>query len=590
MRAASHSGLSAALVVLTIALFVPPALAAGTTMLVSRQSAVDGGAGADGVSNVASVSADGRYVAFDSTADNLSTADNNNVYNVFVRDLLTNTTILVSRRSAVDGGAAADGDADDPSISASGRYVAFYSDADNLSAVDNNNVANVFLRDLATSTTTLVSRQSDADGGVGANANSVEATVSADGRFVAFDSDATNLSAADSDSAKDVFLRDLATDTTTLVSRQSDADGGAGADGGSIFWSELSVSADGRYVAFDSDADNLSSVDNNTVWNVFVRDLATSTTTLVSRQSDADGGAGGDANSFEPSISGDGRHVAFGSDADNLGAADDDSVTDVFVRDLLANTTTLASRQSETDGGSGGDGNASGPSLSADGRFVAFGSMADNLSSADDNDVYNVFLRDVMANTTQLVSRQSDVDGGAGADSESAWPSVSADGRYVAFVSSADNLSTADTDGSADAFLRDVASPQLPVSPMEPPPPTPPAATVTPPATPSLTLKPPSSRASAARAFVLPSANVCLRRGARLRLRYKKPQGMIIDRVEVFVGKKRVLLRTGSKARASITLARLPAKTFRLTLKIKPRGSKAATVTRTYRVCQLNRG
>lgn len=143
-------------------------------------------------------------------------------------------------------------------------------------------------------------------------------------------------------------MRDLKTETTVLVSRQSAADGGAPADGRSTF---PAISADGRHVAFQSDADKLSDLDENAVRNVFVRDLAANTTTLVSRASAADGGVGGNGDSYVPSVSEHGRFVAFWSYAANLSQADDDRtsfgpVADVFVRDLKTQRTTLVSRQS----------------------------------------------------------------------------------------------------------------------------------------------------------------------------------------------------------------------------------------------------
>jgi Tol biopolymer transport system component len=145
-----------------------------------------------------------------------------------------------------------------------------------------------------------------------------------------------------------VFVRDIKTDTTVLVSRQSATDGGAGADGDSFY---PALSGDGRYVAFQSAADNLSESDNDGVANIFLRDMSSGTTVLVSRQSAADGGAGGELNSYVPSVSAHGRYVAFWSYAHNLSSADRDTgfignVADVFVRDMRTDTLILASRGS----------------------------------------------------------------------------------------------------------------------------------------------------------------------------------------------------------------------------------------------------
>jgi Ca2+-binding RTX toxin-like protein len=174
------------------------------------------------------------------------------------------------------------------------------------------------------------------------------------------------------------------------VSRAEGA-GGAAADGVS---SEPELSADGLRVAFRSAADNLSAEDANGVNDVFVRDLRTDAVTLASR-ADGPGGPGADANVNEATISADGRHVAFESDADNLSAIDVNAFGNIFVRDLQAATTDLVSRAAGA-GGVGADGGSGGGSVSADGRYVAFQSVADNLSAEDDDAVEDIFRRDVL--------------------------------------------------------------------------------------------------------------------------------------------------------------------------------------------------
>ena len=173
-----------------------------------------------------------------------------------------------------------------------------------------------------------MSRATGADG-TPADANSLSPSLSADGRYVAFSSLATTLSAEDDDFFRDVFVRDLATGATTLVSRGAGAFGGPG--NGDSF--EPSLSGDGRFVAFSSRADNLSPEGDDAPEDVYVRDLAVNAAVLVSRASGGRG-AGGDADSFAASISADGTRVAFTSEARNLSAEDGDGVTDVFVRDL----------------------------------------------------------------------------------------------------------------------------------------------------------------------------------------------------------------------------------------------------------------
>jgi Tol biopolymer transport system component len=242
----------------------------------------------------------------------------------------------------------------------------------------------------------LVSRASGASGTRG-NGDSYADSVSADGRFVVFDSAATNLSPDDSDGFTDVYVRDLQTNTTTLVSRAGGVSGAKG-NGNS---GAPAISADGRFVAFTSDAMNLSPDDGDTTSDVYVRDLQTNTTTLVSRASGVAGAKG--RLSFAPAISADGRFVAFYSFT-RLSPDDGDAIFDAYVRDLQTNTTTLASRASGA-GGAKGNGNSWRPAISADGRFVAFRSGATNLSPDDGDATEDVFVRDLQANTTTLVSR-----------------------------------------------------------------------------------------------------------------------------------------------------------------------------------------
>jgi Tol biopolymer transport system component len=450
-------GVIALLLCALILAAVAPA-AVDETILISRQSATDGGAGGDTPSIAASVSADGRYVAFQSGANNLSTDDNNRLLNIFVRDTLTNTTTLVSRASGVAGNGA-EGQSYDPSISADGRYVAFESKANNLSGADQDFVIDVFLRDTQANTTILISRQSAADGGAGADVHALNPSVSPSGRYVAFESNSYELSTADHDSFRDIFLRDVQTSTTSLISRANGA-AGLGGDDNSF---NPSVSSNGE-VAFQSNANNLSTADDNFLTNVYVRDSVASTTTVVSRP----GGAAGDkadGPSYKPSISANGRFVAFESQSNNFSATDNNRVVNIFRRDMETNALTLISR---TSGGAGANGASAAPAISPDGRFVGFESLANNLSTADNDLHRNVFLRDVVGAATILISRASAVDGGAGANGRSYAPSVSADGHFVAFDSEARNLSADDTKcppggcagpeggGVRDVFLRQV--------------------------------------------------------------------------------------------------------------------------------------
>ena len=184
-----------------------------------------------------------------------------------------------------------------------------------------------------------------------------------------------------------------------------------------------------------------------------MRDLVADTTTLVSRVTGPTGAAG-DGASNDPSISADGRYVAFKSASANLSGEDIDPVEDMFVRDRVAGTTTLVSRATGP-AGAAGDADSEQPSISADGRYVSFMSAATTLSTEDADPVVDIFVRDLVAATTTLVSRAAG-PAGAGGDADSRFAAISADGRYVAFPSDADNLSAEDDDAVGDIFRRDV--------------------------------------------------------------------------------------------------------------------------------------
>src|SRR6476661_6127709 len=350
-------------------------------MTITRVSVDSAGNQANGFSNAYSISANGRFVAFQSQASNLVPGDTNNKNDIFVRDLSTNTTTRISADSASNQG---NNDSFNPSISADGRFVAFASFS-NLVPEDTNNQSDIFVRDLSTNTTTRVSVDSAGNQG---NSDSNNSAISADGRFVAFQSYASNLVPGDTNNRFEIFVRDLSTNTTTRVSVDS-----AGNPGNSDS-SSPSISADGRFVAFESQASNLVPGDTNNFFNqakIFVRDLSTNTTTRVSVNS---AGIQGDENSFNPSISADGRFVAFSSAASNLVPGDTNNKQDIFVRDLSTNTITRVSVDSAGDRGQYDDA-LFGPLISADGRFVAFSSGASNLVPGDTNNATDVFVSDI---------------------------------------------------------------------------------------------------------------------------------------------------------------------------------------------------
>jgi Tol biopolymer transport system component len=356
----------------------------------------------------ASLSADGRFVAFTSIATNLIPGGTPQ-FNVFVRNLRTGVTVLASVNDPPYTGIPGDAH-----LSADGRYVAYErSTCTSVICVD----FAIFVRDLQTGTTTLVSVDRN-----GMPGQAYGPVISADGRHVAFVGVGNNFVPNDTNGANDVFVRDLDAGITRLASiNAAGTASGNGASSGPV------LSADGRFVAFASDASDLVAGDGNGAADVFWRDLLTGTTRLVSANL-AGTGTLGTPSSGDPGISADGSRVSFVSNASDLVATDTNQTFDVFLRDLPDGPTRLISiNDTGTDSASGGGGRAF---LTPNGRFVAFDSAEGNAS---------VFLRDVDAGVTRLVSADS-FGNPATADSElfdspAGFQVASDDGRFVAFRS-----------------------------------------------------------------------------------------------------------------------------------------------------------
>lgn len=410
----------------------------GTT---KRVSVAADGTEANGDSRTPSISDDGRYVAFESIASNLVVGDTNGNPDVFVRDTVLNTTSRVSVNTAgdeeIEGAVGA-------SISADGRYVSFESSGTGLVADDTNGYTDIFMRDTQLNTTTRVSVATD---GTESNNQSNFAIISADGRYVVFHSDASNLVVGDTNAKTDVFMRDTLTSTTTRVSVST-----AGVEG-NLDSTYASISADGRYIAFQSTASNLVADDTSVITDVFVRDTQLNTTTRVSVVT---GGAEANSDSYTPSISPNGRYITFGSVASNL--FDNDVIPDsddMFIHDTQTGTTTHISNvyTSIAFGSSPDDFSQYRNNMSTDGRYVAFSSYSGNLVNNDTNGISDIFVRDTQLNTATRISVST---AGVQGNSISYMPSMSADGRYVAFLSDATNLVAGDTNNKGDVFVRDM--------------------------------------------------------------------------------------------------------------------------------------
>jgi Tol biopolymer transport system component len=417
------------------ALALVPWTAPLTAQDTTRVSVNSSGTQGNGDSLDPAISADGEIVAFASLADNLVAGDKNRSYDVFVHDRPTGTTERVSIDSS---GAEGHGNSKGPSISSDGRFVAFFSDASNLVSGDTNGFLDVFVHDRQTGTTERVSVDS-----VGSEGNSDSDTpwISADGMIVAFWSLASNLVSGDANGVSDIFVHDRQTGTTERISVDS---AGTESNGTST---HASISADGQRVAFVSFGSNLVSGDTNGAADVFLHDRQAGTTERLSVDS-----AGTEANSssYGASISADGQLVAFASFGSNLVSGDTNGAADVFVHDRATGTTELVSVDST---GTEGNSDSYDPSISADGQIVAFWSNASNLVSGDSNGRIDIFAYERQTGTTELVSVASD---GTQGNFNSANPTTCADGHIVAFESSASNLVVGDTNGSEDVFIHEL--------------------------------------------------------------------------------------------------------------------------------------
>lgn len=405
--------------------------APGDIYRVSRS--VEGGS-PSGDSEAVDTNRNGRRVAFQSDAPDIVADDDNEATDVFVRDRRRDRNILVS---AAPDATVSNSQSGSPSISNNGRFVAFDSFSSDLVPGDTNGANDVFVRDLRDGVTVLVS--ADLNGGP-SDAGSGDPAISPDGRYVAFESVATDLvDGVDTAGTSDIFVRDLVTGSTTIVTVDT---AGEAANGGSF---SPAISRGGTKVAFWSMASDLVEGDTNGFDDIFVRMLPAGVTERVSVATD---GGDSDQLSREPDISADGTRVAFVSRANNLVANDNNGfVIDVFVRDLGAGTTVRASV--DAAGKDPGD-NSEGPTLNNDGTLVAFHSRARDLVEPRQRDfVQDIFVRDLKASTTQLLTR--DVDGRA-PDGHSSWPVITTDGEQVAFESFAEDLVAGDDNSASDAF------------------------------------------------------------------------------------------------------------------------------------------
>jgi hypothetical protein len=420
--------------------------------IIERASVAGAAAEGNNESARTSLSADGRFVAFWSRASNLVPGDTNGVSDIFVRDTCLGASDCAPstiRVSVASESTQADEDSDGFSLSPDGRFVAFESFATNLVRDDTNVLEDVFVHDTCLGAPAGCSpstfRVSVASDGTQADDESFSPSLSATGRFVAFVSWASNLVADDTAGTPDLFVRD-----TCLGAPAGCTPSYFRVPGGA----QPSLSADGRIVAFRSGDE------------IFVQDTClgvlagcSPSTVMASVASD---GTRANSRSFTPSLSANGRFVAFESWATNLAAGDAFGNTDVFARDTCLGAPTGCAPSTiwvsvPYDGIATSSSGSFSASLSADGRFIAFGSWTTDLVAGDTNGVSDVFVRDTClgapAGCSPYTVRVSVASDAIQANRDSFSPSLSADARFLAFWSFATNLVAGDTNGVRDVFL-----------------------------------------------------------------------------------------------------------------------------------------
>lgn len=375
------------------------------------------------------ISANGRFVAFASEADNLVASDTNGLKDIFRQDRQSGQIMRITGTWVE---LEANGESRRPAITANGSVIVFESMADNLGPQDTNAFWDIYAYNVATREMIVVS--------AGGNGNSVHPAVSADGRYITFVSLADNLVPADTNGKSDIFVYDTVGGD---IQRVSVGEAGIQSNNTTMY---PAISADGQYITYQSRADNLAGSGNGYYFDIFLYDRTTGQTSLVSQNA---AGVIGNHESQRPAISSDGRYIAYESWADNLVPNDNNGVSDIFVYDRLSETVervSLHTNGSETNGVSGS------PDISMNGRYVTFASLANNLATSDFNETYDVFVHDRDTDETALVSFNERREA---ANGSSMGANMAGGGRFIVFDSLATDLVGGDTNGRTDVFLYD---------------------------------------------------------------------------------------------------------------------------------------
>lgn len=394
-----------------------------------RVSLDAGGAEANNASQNASFSPDGTTILFESLASNLVPGDSNGQWDIFTRNLGTGVTQRVSTDAT---GGQINGASNDAHFDGTGTRIVFDSTAADLVAGANpNGQREIVVKDLGNGAVTLVSASSS---GVAGNGASLNAAFSPDGHSVAFESFATNLIGTDSNSARDIFVKNL--DTGQIVRASVDAAGdepnGQSAD---VAWSP-----DGTKLVFESNASNLIPGDTNAAYDVFVKDLVSGAITRVSTAAD---GTQANGYSFHAHFTADGHGVIFESLATNLLPGTPAGVREVYLKNLDTGAVSLLSADSS---GTAGTNQSYAPTQA--GALTAFESNAD-LSGGGTPGRRDVYVRDAYGADVRVSLGQ----GGAVANADVFHPQIAPDGSAVLYQSAANNLITGDANSKTDIFL-----------------------------------------------------------------------------------------------------------------------------------------
>jgi hypothetical protein len=399
------------------------------------------GSQTSGLQGRASISQDGRYVVFGSVDSGIVANDTNGRMDVFVRDLKLGTTTRVNLSST--GAELSLGYSGFFRMSANGRFVLFDSANNNVVSGDTNSKIDIFLRDLKNNTTEMVSLTSS--GGLPNDASS-GADISADGRYVAFKSYASNIVSGDTNGSWDIFIRDRKLATTKLISKST---AGLPSNGSS---NSPSISCDGSYVTFSSNGTDLVSGDTNGLADIFLMDRVNGDS--VSNITPNSNGTGASTNA---DISCNGETILFHSDASNLVINDTNNAPDLFAYNMIDGTferVNLDPSGNETVGSpiSAGVERPGNDSMDFSGRYVVFSGYTSTLVSGDTNNTRDVFIRDLKDGVTQIISKRNSTTQTNDMSFDSA---ISLDGRKVLFTSFDNSIVSGDTNGVPDLFVSD---------------------------------------------------------------------------------------------------------------------------------------